>query len=888
MKKHNPIAKAKMMVLGISALAFFQSNAQVTTLNYTGAVQTYTVPAGVTSIKLETWGAQGQGGNGGLGGYAKGNMTVTPGQVLNIYVGGQGGYNGGGPGWAATPRNGGGGSDIRVSPYALANRVIVAGGGGAGGPTDVGIRNGGTGGGGTVGGNYAGGGGGDGYGGNGGPGGLTGGTGNTSCHSGGAGGGGLNSGGSPSCNTCYGGTCGTAGSLGQGGASDTWENGICYTNYGGTNGGGGGYYGGGGSSVGNCGGGGGGGGSSWVGTLTTTTLTGGIRPGNGQVVITVLNGINITQSVQILCNGQSTASITAVPFGGTAPYTYSWAPSGGNAATASGLAAGTYTVTVTDALSNITTQTFTITQPTLLAATGSQINLTCFGGSNGSATVVVSGGTPSYTYSWAPAGGTGASASALAAGTYTCTITDANSCVITRSFTLTSPSAVVANASAVPITCNGGNTTVTITGSGGTGPYTGTGTFTVTAGTYTYTVTDANSCTGTASISVTQPSLLTASSSSTSIACNGGNATVTVVGSGGTGPYTGTGTFTVTAGTYTYIVTDANACTSSTSITVTQPTAIAATVTSVNVSCNGGSDGSIDLTPTGGTPPYTFDWNSGTYTTEDLTGLAAGTYIGVLTDANGCTNGGTVVISEPSAIVGTIATSDPSTCGGTDGSINLTVSGGTPPYTYLWSTAATTEDISSLVAGTYTCTVTDANGCTIPVSGDLLDPSAPLVTLTLGVTTVCADDADVTLTGGVPAGGTYSGTAVSAGIFNPSSSVLGANTITYTYTDGITLCTASATGVITVNACTGIKTPSTDESNFTIVPNPNNGMFMLQLNTTEAADVLIYDAIGQLVIKQHIQPTVQQQLNLANAGVYLVTVITADGKRSTQRLVVNR
>jgi hypothetical protein len=299
---------------------------QSQTFSFTGSMQTFTVPAGVTSVTIETWGAQGNGGNGGLGGYVKGDLSVTPGQVLNIYVGGQNGFNGGGNGYAATQRNGGGASDVRVGGTGLNDRVIVAGAGGGGGPTDVGIRVGGHGGGGTVGANYAGGGGGEGYGANGGPGGVTGGTGNTSCHSGGAGGGGFTSGGDPSCNTCYSSTCGLPGTLGTGGHSDTWENGICFTTYGGTNGGGGGYYGGGGSSVGNCGGGGGGGGSSYSGSLTNTVFTGGVRLGNGQVIISYYGStVTLTQLA-----GQSSGSAFAT---GTNTQSFEAEDGSGNTAT---------------------------------------------------------------------------------------------------------------------------------------------------------------------------------------------------------------------------------------------------------------------------------------------------------------------------------------------------------------------------------------------------------------------------------------------------------------------------------------------------------------------------------------------------------------------------
>ena len=221
------------------------------TFFYTGSSQQFVAPCTGT-FTLEAWGAQGQGGAPGLGGYASGDIDLTNGQVLTIEVGGQAGYNGGGSGHAATLRGGGGGSDVRTG-VTVNDRVLVAGGGGGGGPTDVGTHQGGHGGDGTCGINYCGGGAGGGYGGAGTVGGTNGGTGNSSTHSGGAGGGGLNSGGAGSCNTGYTNTCGDTGTLGQGGHGDTWENGICFNSYNGTSGGGGGYYGGGGTSVGNCG-----------------------------------------------------------------------------------------------------------------------------------------------------------------------------------------------------------------------------------------------------------------------------------------------------------------------------------------------------------------------------------------------------------------------------------------------------------------------------------------------------------------------------------------------------------------------------------------------------------------------------------------------------------
>jgi hypothetical protein len=178
---------------------------------------------------------------------------------------------------------------------------------------------------------------------------------------------------------------------------------------------------------------------------------------------------------EISCNGGSNGSATVTPIGGTPPYTYSWAPSGGTSATASGLTAGTYTCTVTDdnSIPNIITKIFTFIEPTALIASTSTTNISCNGASNGSAGVSPSGGKPLYSFSWAPLGGTAATATGLAAGTYTCTITDDNNCSITKNFNLIEPSALTANTNNTNVSCNGGsNGTATIAPNGGTPSYT--------------------------------------------------------------------------------------------------------------------------------------------------------------------------------------------------------------------------------------------------------------------------------------------------------------------------------------------------------------------------------------------------------------------------------
>ncbi|WP_299008047.1 PKD domain-containing protein, partial [uncultured Tenacibaculum sp.] len=156
-------------------------------------------------------------------------------------------------------------------------------------------------------------------------------------------------------------------------------------------------------------------------------------------------------------------------------------------------------------------------------------------------------------------------------------------------------------------------------------------------------------------------------------------------------------------------VTDEDGDTNSITKDITIDSTPTAAIIGTNVSCNGENDGAADLTVTGGKAPYTYSWNTGA-STEDLNSLTIGNYSVTVTDANGCIALANVTITEPLVLSLSLLGSDLS-CGGSDGAIDLTVSGGTAPYTYSWNTGDTTEDLSGLIAGTYTVTVTDANGC---------------------------------------------------------------------------------------------------------------------------------------------------------------------------------
>ncbi len=537
---------------------------------------------------------------------------------------------------------------------------------------------------------------------------------------------------------------------------------------------------------------------------------------------------NIATSVS--CSGGNNGGIDLTVAGGTAPFTYAWS----NSATTqdlTGIIAGTYTVTVTDAAGCTATSSVTITEPSLLTFSYNSTDVLCNGGANGTASAIASGGTAPYTYLWSN-GSTSSTANGLASGNYSCTVTCANGCVATQ----------------------------------------------------------------TSTVYVGEPTLLLASASAGTIACNGGITSITYSGSGGTSPYTGEGTNTfVVVGTYTNTITDANGCSATSTTVITEPSAIQTQVNTVNVNCYGDSTGSIDLTVSGGTAPYTFDWNSGTYTTEDLTGLAVGTYVGVLTDSNGCTDGGTIIITGPSAalMAGPIIAMDPTTCGGTDGMIDVTTSGGTMPYSFAWNTTDTTEDISAIGAGVYSCVVTDSNGCSINLADTLTDPAAPVVALTLATNIVCVADGAFMLAGGTPAGGVYSGPGVSGGSFDPFAAGVGTHMIMYMFTDSVTLCSASMMDSINVDVCTAVNINADLASHVSIYPNPNSGTFNLamNINVTELF-VEVTDVQGRVVYTSSsnaVQSGFVKQINLDNEaeGVYLMRVV-ADGIQTIQKVSVQR
>jgi gliding motility-associated-like protein len=477
----------------------------------------------------------------------------------------------------------------------------------------------------------------------------------------------------------------------------------------------------------------------------SVTVTDANTPGctaTASVSITQAQPLTITgTTTPVSCFNGNNGSATASVSGGIAPYTYLWPASNSTSNTIFGQSAGTYQVNVTDAIGCTQTGFITITQPTQLSTSMSNTSVSCYGGSNGSATVTVSGGTPGYQYSWTPQGGTSATAGSLPAGSYTVQVTDANGCVRTGSTVVTQPPQLFLNVTSIThVQCNGGNNgSATVSASGGAGGYSylwvETGGTSPTAsnlytGTYNIVATDASGCTISTSVTINQPNALQASVTSvTSPSCNGGsNGSATLTATGGTPGYTyywpslnytGQTANNLSAGIYNFTVTDANGCTYSSGFNMTQPaTLLFVTAAGFNASCYGSCNGVAVVVPGGGVPPYNYLWSTGN-TTPSIVNLCPGTYSITVTDNYGCQKDTVLNVSQP-PLLSLITSSSPADCFQPNGAATVTASGGTPGYSYSWNTnpPQSTPTAANIPPGTYTVTVTDQNNCvqTAPVT----------------------------------------------------------------------------------------------------------------------------------------------------------------------------
>lgn len=460
--------------------------------------------------------------------------------------------------------------------------------------------------------------------------------------------------------------------------------------------------------------------------------------------------MNISYELKpVLCYGESNGSIKASVTGGKAPYHFSW-NNGAETSNITGLSAGTYKLAVTDANGCLISQTFEIGMPEIMKASVEKNLCT-----SGKAEVFLEGGKMPYSYFWSN-GATTKDVEGLIEGKYFVSVSDANGCTVTENFTIsgsTTPISITYTSTKPSCSTNNGGT-IELLVAGGVAPYnyfwsngsTSKNLTDVPAGKYSVTVTDYNGCFETAHVEIQPAAQMEIYTTKFSrISCNGKNdGELEIVVTGGNSPYTyswSNGATTaslenLSPGEYEVTVTDAIGCTKISKFLIAEPSTINAFI--VNEECN---DGSIDLSVSGGTRPYNYQWSNGA-NTEDLTGLEPGYYSVIITDGRGCTAEAEITIFEVvDPITVSLQTTQPK-CFEEKGSAQLTVKGGSGIYSYSWSNGNRNSEAYDLLPGSYSVKVSDENGCFKMVNFSIQEPS-PLKINTVSVAQIsCFGEAD--------------------------------------------------------------------------------------------------------------------------------------------------
>lgn len=586
------------------------------------------------------------------------------------------------------------------------------------------------------------------------------------------------------------------------------------------------------------------------------------------------------------CDGTATVSVS----GGTIPFNISWS-NGNTGATSTNLCYGIDTVGVTDANGCFASQSVVINNPTCSGFDvfiDSLSNVSCYGGGDGYASADVLGGVGSIAYSWnsTPPQNT-SNASGLPSGNYVVTATDANGCMDIVSVNILQPTVLTntmtnTNASGIGIT----DGTATANPQGGTPSYsyswTPSGQTNQTAiglsgvpgnNIYHVAITDDNNCIKNDSVIINQPPCdnFLIGINTENVSCNGlADGSAFIVVADGTPPYSISWSNGInnslsinglTAGNYSVTVTDASLCSTFQTFTITQPNPLQIGLVPTNISCNGSNNGTIDLTVTGGTYPYSYSWNLGItpYANhEDLVNLSPGTYTVTVTDLNNCSTFGSIGITQPNKLSSSYTYQDNPCFKNSLGSINMTPAGGSQPYNYNWtgpnSYVNTTQDINGLVSGLYQYTIIDNNNCVSgPISVYINEPDSLVVSATMTQQVSClgtSNGAAISTVSGGNTGFTYLWTGPSS--FNSSSqniSNIAAGTYQVTVTDNKN-CTAQDQVTITtivditppIISCVGNQIESTSSTSCAYTKTTNSWNATATDNCTIAS--LIYQLTG--------------------------------------------
>lgn len=551
--------------------------------------------------------------------------------------------------------------------------------------------------------------------------------------------------------------------------------------------------------------------------------------------------VGISASSNVSChNGNDGSATVSIVNGGTAPFTYSWSTTPVQTGiTATGLISGTYSVTVTDNSGCQDVAAVTILQPTVITNTVTHVDVSTIGGSNGSATANPLGGTPGYTYLWTPGGQTTQTAVNLSSGvggvTYYVAISDANLCLINDSVLINQPPCndFIASVNTTNVSCNGlANGSASLVLANGTSPF-----------------------------SITWS--------------NGVNNAMNVNN--------------LASGTYSVTVTDSKNCTTFQNFSITQPAPLSISLVPTNVSCYNANDGTIDLTVSGGTYPYTFTWSVGgkTYANhEDITQLFPGTYSVVVVDANGCSISGSVGITQPAAIVASYNYNDNPCHGNSFGTIDMTLTGGTVPYIYSWNGpsgfTAATQDLSGLSSGLYQMTVTDLHGCSIaPVDVYINQPELLTASASMSQQVSCVGGNNgavaVTTQGGTaPYSYAWTGPSSYSSTFEDISGLI-AGAYQVTVTDAHSCTTTASVSVTTVlDTISPVISCTTNKSVFTSLSTCTYTVPDLSWNAT-ATDNCVVSSIAYTLSGATTGTGSNLQGVVFNKGVTSVTWVATDG-----------